>query len=541
MRRYLLVLAGGLLSFGGLIFGLSGIAGSTSPLPAVDRQAAAQRFLRSDAARYLTGPALGALQRLATGGRQLGTPTPSLGALPLASGGAMPPAASLTNVRVNDPAEDSHQVDQTTESEPTIAVAGSNVAVGFNDSQQTPLFFTAASDLTGYAYSTDGGASFTDGGSLPNSPEFNNAGDPWLASDRHGTMYFSNLAQDGFFGNLDIAVARSNDGGKTWSAAAPIIRPGGATFYVGDKDAMAVGRDPGLANHDDIYVAWDDFSVDSTGAGFTGLPVAHSTNGGSSWQLSYADKIPLASGNTCSGAQYFGAQPIVDPHTGKVYVAAEKIVFDDPTCTGGRTTFSEWIFSSTDGGQTFGPGVKIANVTQSVPGGILALGSGKYMRNAEFPTLAFLKNVLYVAWNDGGLGGSHIRLARSTNGGANWSVSWVTSGSNDELQPALSADSALHLLYYRRNGNSTLDAFDGDSTDGRSFVTQRVSTQSSPGVFTVPQFDPIIAFAYMGDYISNVSDGTRPYFVWGDNRDIVTNFMWPHGRHDPNVYFAKEG
>jgi hypothetical protein len=24
------------------------------------------------------------------------------------------------------------------------------------------------------------------------------------------------------------------------------------------------------------------------------------------------------------------------------------------------------------------------------------------------------------------------------------------------------------------------------------------------------------------------------------NRDIVTNFLWPSGRHDPDVFFAKQ-
>jgi hypothetical protein len=30
----------------------------------------------------------------------------------------------------------------------------------------------------------------------------------------------------------------------------------------------------------------------------------------------------------------------------------------------------------------------------------------------------------------------------------------------------------------------------------------------------------------MGDYMANVSDGSRQYFAWGDNRDKVTNFLW---------------
>ena len=61
-------------------------------------------------------------------------------------------AATLANVRVNNPAEDSHFVDQTTQSETTIGVHGSNVVVGFNDSQTAPLVLTAALDLTGYGY-----------------------------------------------------------------------------------------------------------------------------------------------------------------------------------------------------------------------------------------------------------------------------------------------------------------------------------------------------------------------------------------------------
>ena len=56
---------------------------------------------------------------------------------------------------------------------------------------------------------------------------------------------------------------------------------------------------------------------------------------------------------------------------------------------------------------------------------------------------------------------------------------------------------------------------------------------------TVPQFDPQIAFGYMGDYIANVSSGTSNYFAWGDNRNTVVNFTHPRGRHDPDVYFAK--
>lgn len=166
-------------------------------------------------------------------------------------------------------------------------------------------------------------------------------------------------------------------------------------------------------------------------------------------------------------------------------------------------------------------------------------------RDSSEPTSCL--GTLLATWNDGGDGSghSHIRLAKSSDGAQSWTTSFVTSGTNDEAQPSISGDaSGLHILYYvispAAGGTSALDVFVSNAADGATFNARRVTTRSFPGVFTAPQFDPIIAFAYMGDYISNVSDGQRQYFSWGDNRDVVTNFLWPNGRNDPDVFFARQ-
>ena len=118
-------------------------------------------------------------------------------------------------------------------------------------------------------------------------------------------------------------------------------------------------------------------------------------------------------------------------------------------------------------------------------------------------------------------------------------MSFATHGAGDEVQPALSADrTGIHLLYYQRNRNNSLDVLVGNSSNGASFATRRVTTRSFRGSLTVPQFDPIIAFGYMGDYIANVSNGSHEFFAWGDNRNRVTDFLYPNGRNDPNVFFA---
>ena len=512
--------------------------------PDLNRQQFAQHILKTKAAQLMTAPAQAALRMAATGDKQFTAGTLLPHSSRLASGGAGPPAPAaggFTNVRVNDPSLDTHQADQTTQSETTIAVAGSNVAVGYNDSQQTGLALTAGSDLTGYSYSTDGGKSFTDGGDLPNTPEFVNFGDPWMTSDRAGAIYYSTLALDFFNGgNLDVAVAKSGDGGKTWGSPVPVFRPPSSVFYSADKDSVASGPDPTVKRRDDIYASWDDFSLDSvTGKFFSGLPVAHSTDGGATWHVVYADKFNIPR-TGCSFQQYLGALPIVDRQHGTLYVAAEKIAVTDPKCTGTTPVrLSESIFRSADGGKTFGRGVKIANITQAFPDELLFLGPGRYMRAAEFPTIALHGKAIYVAWNDGGRGKSHIRLATSANGGKTWSVSFATHGAGDEVQPALSADpSGIHLLYYQRNKDNTLDVLVGNSRNGRSFATRRVTTRSFRGTLTIPQFDPIIAFGYMGDYIANVSNGSHEFFAWGDNRNKVTDFLFPNGRDDPDVFFA---
>jgi len=578
---------------------IAGIGGSANaPATAPSRQDIAKRILNSNA--VLTAPARAFLEMVARGDRRL---TPDMGsndasmaskaaaslkaALKTAAGApARDEGEGMNNVRVNNPAEDVNQTDQTTQSETSIAVSGRNVAVGFNDSQTALLALTAGADLSGVAYSRDGGNTFVDGGALPNAPGDNNFGDPWLASDSGGNMYYSNLVEDFSHFSLFVGMSKSADGGKTWSTANPISPPAsaGPFGYSADKDALAAG--PGVGN---LYDSWDDFTTTfdpNTGnvTAFSGLPMAHSTDGGATWSTVYADQVVLFSFNVntgqsqnCSNLQYIGAQPVAAPDGVTVYDAALRFGVDDPNCTFSQPfTENEWILISHDGGQTFTEKVKIADVLSSTGpffGGAFQLGPSQLMRNLELPTVALRNGTLYVSWNDGsvlaapagqaraggggggpppppppsGSGHSHIAFSKSTDGGQTWSTPvGVTSGNNDEAQPAISADrSGIHDLYYEitpspaNDGTRVLDVFVSNSQDGgASWNAARVTSMSFPGVFTLPQFDPIIAFTYMGDYIANLSAGGNQYYAWGDNRDVVSNFLWPSGRHDPDVFFA---
>jgi hypothetical protein len=497
-------------------------------------QAFAEHLLATRAGQIMTPMARAAISMIASGQPRFGVQTtvPEATRPATASQAPLGPAA-FTNTRVNDPSLDTNQIDQTTQSETTVAVVGPNVAVGYNDSQQGLLFLTAAANLSGYSYSRNGGATWTDGGTIPNGSGMNNVGDPWLTSDPEGNMYYSQLTIDIERFNLAVTVAKSTDGGKTWGV--PVVAsPPKAFGYFGDKPVIVAGPDPADPSQTNLYDSWDDFFCNRKSC-FTGLPVSRSTDGGHTWQLSYADLAEL-SFEGCSFSQWIGAQPLVK-EDGTLLVAAEQFSVDDPKCNGGTFTVRELLYTSTDGGVSFGPPVTIADVT---PIRFLEFNHGEIMRTIEFPSMALLGDTLYVAWNDGRLSPrSHIILAKSSDM-VHFNLSFVTQGTGDEVQPALNSDSSgLHLLYYGRKGKS-FNVFIANSADGKTWATKRVTTVSSPGVVTVPNFDPIVAWGYMGDYIANVSDGSHLYFAWGDNRDIVTNGLWPHGRYDPDVFFAKQ-
>lgn len=557
MRRTLTLVVAALVALAA-----AAVDGSAGPAATQDPKEIAKQLLDSDAGKLLTSNARLALEAAVRGDRGLGTDfaedargasNTDAAAVREAQGGEDPGQPRFRNVRVNNPAEDTQQIDQTTQSETTIAVVGSNIAVGFNDSQNTLLRFTQATNLSGFAFSANGGKSFTDGGVIPNKAGCLNFGDPWLTSDRTGAMYYSTLAlclDPSRFSTLEVGVAKSTDGGRTFSAPVIATKSAGALFYSADKDAITAGRDP-RAQRDNLYDAFDDaaaFFDPKSGFQFLhGLGVSRSIDGGATWQVSYANRVPLF--NRCSFTQYIGAMPLVDPSNGTLYVAALKFFqgFAAPGCPPPTPlTRTEVVFVSKDGGATFGPERLIATVNKTIPGpgffSFLSLGDAKLMRLLELPTLALTGDGLFASWQEGLGGHAHVRLARSTDGGTTWAVSTVTSGTGDEVQPAMSGDtSGLHILYYQRNRDNTLDVKVSNSSDaGATFETRRVTTESFPGVFTFPQFDPIIAFGYMGDYIANVSDGTNQFFAWGDNRDIVKNFFWPQGRNDPDVFFAAQ-
>ena len=440
-----------------------------------------------------------ARQRAATAPAAAAAPAPAV-ALPAAPP-ATAPLAMPANVRVNDPGEDAAAGNQTTQSEPSIAVHHRTVVVGYNDSSFAPNY-------TGYSNSTNRGHSFQDRGGLTG----NQSGDNVLDVDRDGHFYYATLSTDAA-GNSSVGVCKSTDGGVTFTPPVNASTTANGPAFFQDKEWLVVDRS-GEASDGNIYVAWTKFAPIGEQILF-----ARSTDGGNTWSA------PLAL-SPVGNPQ--GAMPAVGPE-GDLFV-----------CWVDRGTSQIFIRRSTDAGQTFvnpvpgnGP---VQNIVQ-IPGTL----NGNIRANS-FPSCAIDQDdgQIYITYSAKvGADDADVFLTVSKDHGKTWSAPVRVNDdatTTDQWMPsvAVTDEGTVGVMFYdRRNdpANLNIDVYLAISTNqGKTFHhNQRITTTSFPPAVN---FDPAIAFDYMGDYNQMVAEEERFYMVWGDNRDLVG------ARHDPNVYFA---
>jgi hypothetical protein len=167
------------------------------------------------------------------------------------SGTPCPAEASTTgNVQVNCRAEDDASA-RNTQSETTIAAVGQKVVVGFNDSL---VCCQPAINLSGYSVSTDGGKTFTDMGDLPWTGNVQPIGDPSLATDEAGNIYYASLAYNGGFSQSEIGLYEMPAGSDTFHLLSIPVNVGSARSFFADKELLSIGRDENGQRH--FYLTW---------------------------------------------------------------------------------------------------------------------------------------------------------------------------------------------------------------------------------------------------------------------------------------------
>ena len=404
------------------------------------------------------------------------------------------------------------------QSETSIAINPRNtsqVVAGSNEIYRLPM--------RGY-FSSDGGASYT-GVDLPLPPPLTNNGfdfgsDPGVAWDTRGNVYYSYIVV--FFGSgggvngTEMAVARSSDGGQTWTPAYFNVQTGSAQFN--DKPMITVDTNLSSPNRDTIYVAWDNNNGNASSSNY--LVVSHSTDGGKTFST------PVAANSTESGPKsVIGADPFVGPD-GTLYVAWHDTL---------NSLISE--SSSADGGQSFGPTHTISPTQASFDVGIPAMSSRRALVypacGADTSTGAY-RGTLTCSWTDVTAGnGMDLFVSRSTNGGATWGAPVRVNDdppgvANDQFNQWLAVDPVDGSVNLGWNDTRTdpthlsTDIFFARSTDGGQTFIKNVQVTTAPTNETCCGAD--LGNQY-GDYEGIAAYGGVIHPVWTDRRDSVASTL----------------
>jgi hypothetical protein len=381
------------------------------------------------------------------------------------------------------------------QSETAVATSGSTVVVGYNDFRG---FYCPGNgfQVSGWAYSTDRGRTFTDGHSLPGGTS--QRGDPWLVTGPDGSIYYSSLwngtnAMDVIRGTVD-----PNTGLVSWSN--PTVITGGSF----DKESMSIDPNSG-GQCGTLYVTYTRLG--------SGIYLYKSTDCAQTFQGPF---VVRSAGNVT------GSVSAVGPN-GELYVTWD-IGYPSDSGIG--------FAVSTNGGQSFTVSTQIQSTVHFVVSGT--------DRAPQFPHIAVDTSGgpntgnIYITWQSAAGGNGNAFLTRSTDGGQSWSTPLKI---NDDATtaihwyPTVSVDSNgyVHSFFYDRRdnpGTTLTNVYYARSTDGgQTFEPNIKVTDVTSNFHTFSDGTPA-----WGDYINSVADGPSVVASWADGR-----------LNDPDAFFARVG
>ena len=337
-------------------------------------------------------------------------------------------AGTPPNVRANNPAGDQGNPPAAdTQSECGIAAFGNNVVVAWNDSKGLRL--GTPTTVTSYAYSCDGGATFTDGGNVPLiAVGHQSFGDCTLDVDASGNFYMGVIYVSA---TQDVAVYRGTFSGCSFTWNTPVIAASGAAGAL-DKPYLCVDRTNG-----NVYVSYTRFP-----GGAPAIDVVRGTSLGTVWSAPVL--LEAASGNQ-------GSRCIIGPE-GNLYVCWQA-GWGALNCDLSSTTGSIRLRRSTNpaGAFTFGAAVTVGTVQHNW----LSYWAGNLRNNAlYFPDMAVDRSGgvnhgrLYVGWNEaapwgppGGGTGVSMAETESNNNATDVNVKTINPGDNATGTISSSTDS----------------------------------------------------------------------------------------------------
>jgi hypothetical protein len=378
----------------------------------------------------------------------------------------------------------------------------------------------------GWGYTTDGGATWTEGG-LFVEPNYPWQSDPGVTTDALGNFYAVILSYTSTSEENGLYVYRSTDGGVSWGPPHEVINQYPGVFE--DKELIACDRTGGIYDGN-LYVVWARFGYDID------IVLRRSTDAGVSWG-------PTVTVSDQSSVQY--PIPVVGSQ-GELYVAWTSYMQS-----------SILIDVSHDGGQSFGTDRTAANVytPSTILNGNVNAYSSPHM-DADLTGGPYAGR-LYLAFMDRrqGLPDYDIWVTYSDDEAASWSTPArinddAPGNGRDQFLPWLTVDNqgVVSVVFLDRRDdpqNRLYHCYLAQSFDGGGSwePNVRVSTEPSDPVYAAARSDPGAAEAappqplpgplragLLGEYIGVVSWNGVPTPVWTDirnhNQDVYAGY-WP--------------
>jgi hypothetical protein len=380
-------------------------------------------------------------------------------------------------------------------------------------------------------------------------------GDPAVAFDSRGTVYYAGLGFDRTSPPNTVTVNRGTFGGSgslSWSAPT-FINATTSPAVLNDKEWVAADANAGSPYRDRVYVSWTRYLFNPVNGNYVQSPIffASSSDEGKTFTTPKA----------ISGKVLFdqGSRPVVGPD------GSLSVFFEGSTRLDALS--STYVVRSTDGGASWGKPVSIATLVES------HVLTDTAFRDNSFPAAAVAPNgKLYATWTTMIGSTSTAVYSTSTDGGATWTapapvfaaatrtalgypvtqpgggtLTAPAAASVEDIFPAVAVgpDGHVHLGAYRGDvvspwqtcasgpappvGRITCDVLGNyiDNTRLDYVVTDLSSTQA---VSTQP-INTRYGFGggFFGDYtdLAVGSDGTSHAF-WTDSNN-VQNVVWFYG------------
>jgi hypothetical protein len=365
--------------------------------------------------------------------------------------------------------------------------------------------------------------------SYPTFPGYNILGDPVMAYDNLGNVFYVSLYSPNVSsGPWGIVVAKSTNNGVSWSN---YYQAHQTTLQLADKEWVAIDQTNGPYSGN-IYIGWRQYG--SPGMGFI-----RSTDHGATW----SSFMQLTGGQ---GA-YVSVGPNGSTQGGYLYFA----------CSDNYIGTSILMHRSSDGGATFQfLGYVVSGIT--VPGILYGVNGRPTLKNThircdDMPRMAVdnsytsTRGNVYIVYaaNPPGPDLADIFFVKSTNNGVSWSTPIKLNDdatTTDQWMPTISVDNNTGKIfiswYDSRNdptNNILTDIYGTTSSDGgTTFATDNRISNASFNPDNMASVNLTDA-SYIGDYFGTASTGGITSITsWMDNRTTGTNIMQSFVGYNPD-------